>query len=272
MHRLVILFILIFNINNGYADKKSHNKLFDLYPYGTKLSNDDILKIVGIPIPKPDIEMLEINTNQTVSNLYTHNHFTFLNQDALSMMPCAPTPTLSKTLSTKQFGEITSNNLRRAVGSPDVAEGHILYVKGYLRDINCHPIASADITIWQANAYGVFNDKIKFPNKYDPNFQTAGFTTTNNDGSFEFITIMPGSIDNQAPFINVQVSILNEGSFETQIFFPNHELNNSDIKLKTLPEYVRDLNISSIAPVNIDNIDEGFFMVVDLVANKINRY
>ena len=56
------------------------------------------------------------------------------------------------------------------------------------------------------------------------------------------------------------------------MFFPNHELNESDIRLKTLPEYVRDFNISSLAPVNVDNLDEGFFMVVDLVANKINRY
>lgn len=274
MRRLFIVFFLIFSINSSFAQNNINKKLFSLYPYGTKLSNNDIAKIIGIPIPKPDVESAQIASDEKkdISDIYTLNHFTFVDAETLAMMPCAPTPVLTKRLKTNQFRQITSNNLRRAVGSPDVAKGHIIYVKGYLRDLNCHPIASADITIWQANAYGVNNLKAKFTDKYDPNFQTAGFTTTGTDGGFEFITIMPGSVNDQAPFINFHVGIPKEGYFETQMFFPNHELNESDIRLKTLPEYVRDFNISSLAPVNVDNLDEGFFMVVDLVANKINRY
>ena len=145
-------------------------------------------------------------------------------------------------------------------------------MKGYLRDVNCHPIANTHVTIWQANSKGFDNEKVKGTDNYDPYLQEAGFAITDNEGRFEFITIMPGSIDNQAPFINFYIDIPKEMSFETQIFFPDHQLNNSDIKLKTLPIHARELLISSIAPVNVEDLDEGFFMVVNLVANVINKY
>ncbi|MBT4989884.1 MAG: hypothetical protein HOM96_05050 [Rickettsiales bacterium] len=272
MLRLYLIFLLLLNGNVIAADTKSGHKLFSLYPYKTTLDKHDIAKIVGIPLPKPDIDISNNATPIEHPSILNQSQFSVLTLDALAMMPCAPTPVLTERIKFNKYKDISSNNLRRAVGSPDVASGHIIYIKGFLRDVNCHPIANTDITIWQANAYGVYNDTAKHTPDYDPYFQNAGFTITGTDGSFEFITILPGSIDDQAPFINFYIAIPNEISFETQIFFPNHQLNSSDIRLKKLSEPVRNLLMSSIAPVNQEELDEGFYMVIDLIANVINRY
>ena len=49
-----------------------------------------------------------------------------------------------------------------------------------------------------SNSKGFDNEKVKGTDNYDPYLQEAGFAITDNEGRFEFITIMPGSIDNQA--------------------------------------------------------------------------
>lgn len=275
MLRIVLIILLIFNISVAeVAAETVRNKKFLMpYPYETGVNKKNIGSVVGVPLPKPDVQDTKKigSDGDDYLDLLIGDYFLSPSLDALAMMPCTVTPVLAKPLKGERYNNITSNNLRRKTGSPDVAFGHIIYIKGFLRDINCHPIANADITIWQANAYGVYNADAKFTDQYDPYFQNAGFTITGTDGSFEFITILPGSIDDLAPTINFHIAIPKKMAFETQIFFQDHQLNNSDIRLKKLPEPVKSLLISGIAPINQDNIDEGFYMVVDLVANVINN-
>ena len=277
MLRVCLIILLSCNViaMTAHARSKADNKFLMLYPYKTTLSKQDITRIVGSPLPKPGVQEL-INARKTNKadhvNFFTENHFSSPSIDVMAVLPCAPTPILAEEITVDKYQNISSNNLRRAAGSPDVAMGHIIYIKGFLRDVDCHPISNTNITIWQSNAYGVYNNDAKHTSKYDPYLQNAGFTITGTDGSFEFISILPGSINDQAPFINFRISIPGERAFETQIFFPDHQLNNSDIRLKKLPEAIRNLLISDIAPVNQDELEEGFYMVIDLIANVINPY
>ena len=86
MRRLFIVFFLIFSINSSFAQTNINKKLFSLYPYGTQLSNNDIAKIIGIPIPKPDVETVQIESDDKndVSDIYTRDHFTFVDEETLT--------------------------------------------------------------------------------------------------------------------------------------------------------------------------------------------
>ena len=101
---LFIVFFLIFSINSSFAQTNINKKLFSLYPYGTKLSNNDIAKIIGIPIPKPDVETVQIESDDKndVSDIYIVI-ITFVDEETLTMMPCAPTPVLTKKLKVNRF-------------------------------------------------------------------------------------------------------------------------------------------------------------------------
>jgi protocatechuate 3,4-dioxygenase, beta subunit len=272
MFRVILFFVLIITSwAQLWAGNSIENKFLSLFPYKTKTNTKDIVAVVGLPLPKPGVH--EIIDNEKVKesqllNIYTaDDYFIYPALDSSVLFDCVPTPALKNSNSDVNYSNVSSNNLRRKTGSPDVAEGHIIYIKGFLRDINCYPIAGAKITIWHNNAKGFNNSDVSNSENYDPYFQAAGFSVSSNDGSFEFITILPGSYDGYAPFINFYIAIPKREAFETQIFFQDHQLNDSDIRLKKLPKPMKDLLIADVAPVNQDNVDEGFYMVIDLVAN-----
>ena len=64
---------------------------------------------------------------------------------------------------------------------------------GTIRDQYLKPIEGALIEIWQANAGGkYFHNKDQNIAAIDPNFAGCGRCLTENNGTFEFITIQPG--------------------------------------------------------------------------------
>ena len=80
------------------------------------------------------------------------------------------------------------------------AQGHSMpigpriIVHGKLLDENSYPVPNALIEIWQANAAGRYRHKNdNYLGPLDPNFGGCGRTITDQDGSYEFLTIKPGA-------------------------------------------------------------------------------
>ena len=94
---------------------------------------------------------------------------------------------------------------------------------------------------------------------------------------FDFITVLPASVNmlNEnpvAPHINIAIYHEFFGSYDTKFYFPDHILNENDAMLNSLDEFNRELIISELVPVNYNNLDEGYFMLVDIIIDGISAY
>ena len=74
------------------------------------------------------------------------------------------------------------------------AIGQRLIVYGRVTDQHARPLANTLIEIWQANAGGRYRHKNEgYIATLDPNFGGCGRVMTDENGSYEFKTIMPGA-------------------------------------------------------------------------------
>ena len=72
--------------------------------------------------------------------------------------------------------------------------GERIIVHGRVLDTDGRPVRGALVEVWQANSCGRYrHDVDQHPAPLDPNFSGAGRCLTGDDGSYEFITIKPGS-------------------------------------------------------------------------------
>jgi protocatechuate 3,4-dioxygenase, alpha subunit len=101
-------------------------------------------------------------------------------------------------ITAEQYGygytQIANNKLIKE----ENVKGHRIKITGRVIDGAGHPIPDAVIEIWQGDTVGSYTN---------PSFRGFGRvgTGTSQDNSFEFETIKPGSIGNEAPHINVIV-------------------------------------------------------------------
>ena len=157
-------------------------------------------------------------------------------QHTLDDLNCPLTPQI---IELKPQPEINSNNnLRRFTGSPDLASGDLILIKGQVLDSNCVPISDAVVEIWQADSYGneLLNADYEINPEFDKYFVGSGKTITDNMGNYHFLSIMPGSHGNkEAPSINFTVKHRDFLPFETKMYFENQSINSAD---KMLNKYV----------------------------------
>jgi len=72
--------------------------------------------------------------------------------------------------------------------------GERIIVSGRLLDEDGRPIRNSLVEIWQANAGGRYRHEVdQHPAPLDPNFSGAGRCLTDDDGTYRFVTIKPGS-------------------------------------------------------------------------------
>lgn len=149
------------------------------------------------------------------------------------------------------------NDLTVVKGRPGRAKGQVVYVKGQLTDKNCQPVAGATIIVWQASVSGRYNHieddsnhDFRHPKTgqmiqrdLDPSFQYWGKATTNNEGHYEFKTIVPGfypaNLDNgwyRPPHIHMMVSAIGHQQMVTQLYFRGSKLIGND--------FIQELNLS----------------------------
>jgi len=113
--------------------------------------------------------------------------------------PSQPLITLPHTLSERtgpvyghnRLGE-TDNDLTRQC--PAAPQGERIVVAGRIVDEDGRPVRDSLVELWQANAAGRYRHSgDNHPAPLDPNFLGAGRAITDENGSYQFVTIKPGA-------------------------------------------------------------------------------
>ena len=142
-------------------------------------------------------------------------------------------------------------DLTKIEGQEGIAKGEIVVVEGRVLDTNEKPIANATVDLWQANAAGKYqhpHDSNEAP--LDPNFQGWAILQTDRDGLFRFKTIVPGPYPvsktwTRPPHIHFKVTKKGYLEIVTQMYFPNQNLNKSDLLLNRKNKKEQALMIAS---------------------------
>ena len=125
-------------------------------------------------------------------------------------------------------------DLTHIKGRSGTALGQVIYIEGFVTDIDGQPIEDATVDLWQANAAGRYRhprDTNSAP--IDPNFQGWAIVPSGVTGGFKFKTIMPGTYPvarnwTRPPHLHFKVSKAGYTELTTQMYFPGHELNAID--------------------------------------------
>lgn len=134
-------------------------------------------------------------------------------------------------------------------GVPGQTEGQIIYVKGKVTNADCKPLVGAVVIIWQASESGRYNHLGDGMNhdfvhpktgelmvrKLDASFQYWGKAVTNQNGDYQFKTIVPGFYPAdletnwyRPPHIHFMVSATGYPQLVTQMYFAGEKIANND--------------------------------------------
>ena len=188
--------------------------------------------------------------------------------------PLKQTPNrLIKTVISQPEKFSTSNDLTRNVGSFDVANGELLYLKGKVIDAFGIPIEGATIKIWQTNSSGYYQSLLDEESNYiDENFIMSGTARTDNLGRYGFKTIFPGFEKDRAPYINIIISHPKFGTIETEIYFKDHPLNEKDPYYMSYNLEDRIALTADVVDINEKNIKDGKVATFNIVMDGIHPY
>ena len=130
--------------------------------------------------------------------------------------------------SSDQDADLTmlDNNSKRA-------DGDLLLVQGQVLTPNDSPVTNALVEIWQTNAWGRYHDhRDRSDAPLDPNFQGYGHYTSENDGTYQFLTIKPAAYGQgywrRTPHIHFRISGRHFDRFTTQMYFAGESENARD--------------------------------------------
>ncbi len=128
-------------------------------------------------------------------------------------------------------------DLTKINGRNGLAKGQHIIISGQVRNISGQPVKNAVIEIWQANANGRYHHP-RDPNKapLDPNFQGWSVIKSEQNGTYHFKTVTPGSYPATKNWIrppHVHFKIYKQGypTLITQMYFPDEALNKTDLLL-----------------------------------------
>ncbi|MEM9399550.1 MAG: protocatechuate 3,4-dioxygenase [Verrucomicrobiota bacterium] len=137
-------------------------------------------------------------------------------------------------------------------GRKEKALGEHIFINGVILDEKSEPIEDAMVDLWQANAFGKYrhpHDNSKA--KLDPNFQGWAIVQSGTKGEFRFKTVFPGtylaSDDWERP-PHIHFKVMKRGYLElmTQMYFPNHPLNENDFLIKRKEETERKRMVATL--------------------------
>lgn len=145
------------------------------------------------------------------------------------------------------------------------ALGERVILKGRVLDQNCKPVVGALVEIWQACHTGKYNHPgDPNPAGLDPNFQYWGRVRTNVDGSYEFLTIIPGTYQAtrdwvRPPHIHFKVHLRGHEELTSQIYFKGHPLNSNDRVLQGLSKLEQEKLLVDFTTVKTNGVKVGSF-------------
>ncbi|MEZ4826625.1 MAG: protocatechuate 3,4-dioxygenase [Bacteroidia bacterium] len=115
------------------------------------------------------------------------------------------------------------------------AEGDVILVKGKVVDTACNPVSGAIVLIWQANHHGKYHHEMDLSDRPDdPHFQGWGQAITNDQGEYQFKTIIPGLYTGRTRHIHFKISRKGYHELVTQMYFEGEERNATDSLLNQL--------------------------------------
>jgi len=192
--------------------------------------------------------------------------------DLFSPKKQTPDSKISELLSKPKIFE-KSNNLRKKIGSFELAEGEILYIEGVVTDAFGVPITNALIKIWQTNSAGKYHTLLDKDSEFiDNNFAMSGEASTDNLGQYGFITIFPGFYSDRAPHINMIVHHPKFSTVQTQVYFKDHEFNRKDPNYLIYNEDEREMITANIEYVNKNNPKLGKIATFNITLDGIHQY
>ena len=97
--------------------------------------------------------------------------------------------------------------------------GTKLVLSGYVRGMDCKPVAGALLDFWQANADGQYDNS---------GYTLRGRQFSDATGHYQLTTVIPGLYPGRTEHIHVKVQAPNGSILTTQLFFPGVADNNSD--------------------------------------------
>ncbi len=143
----------------------------------------------------------------------------------------------------RTFFRAGDNDLRRrSAEEPPTGRGEALLLRGRVLQEGGAPCVNAVLEAWQADAGGRFRHPLD-PSwrEADPDFLGWGRAWTDDEGCYEFYTVMPGAYQDaagtRAPHINL--AVLGSGIMRrlaTTVFFPDKDANAADPVLGALPD------------------------------------
>jgi protocatechuate 3,4-dioxygenase, beta subunit len=116
---------------------------------------------------------------------------------------------------------------------PEEPQGQRIIVHGKVLESDGRPVPNTLVEVWQANAGGRYrHDVDRHPAPLDPNFTGVGRCLTDQEGSYRFITIMPGAYpwrnhDNAWRAAHIHFSLFGRAFTQrliTQMYFPGDPL------------------------------------------------
>jgi protocatechuate 3,4-dioxygenase, alpha subunit len=160
-------------------------------------------------------------------------------------------PFFAYSLTAKQYGYDYNSIIDGSLINDNTA-GERIYITGSIYDGSGNTIPDAMIELWQADANG--NYISQYPNIPISQIPFKGFgrlgTGTNETHRFTFKTIKPGSVNGQAPHINVILFM--RGSLHalyTRIYFSDED-NSNDLLLSAVDATRRQTLIAERKEIN----------------------
>lgn len=149
---------------------------------------------------------------------------------------CVPTAEYHDAYGPESFS--TSNNLLRKTGEPLLMRGKKMILKGVVLDTNCVPISDAKVYMWQVGSDGKY-PYIPAQEGYSADmidtepastFQGAGIATTDNNGEFYFVSVLPPTLDGEEqPYVNVIVEHHEYGDVEAKLYLIKNRQNATSV-------------------------------------------
>jgi len=160
------------------------------------------------------------------------------------------------------------NDLVHVAGQSGVASGELASVGGQVLDTAGRPLSGVLVEIWQANAYGRYNDtRDSSPQPIDPRFKGYGTCLTDADGAYSFHTIKPVAYTGRAPHIHFALAGSALPRFVTQMYVDGAPENSRDFVLRGLAPAERRRVIVALDK-GTDKADAAWRAKFDIVVDR----
>lgn len=154
----------------------------------------------------------------------------------------------------------TDSDLVKISGAVRAAGGEIVIVSGRVLDRSLRPLKNARVEIWQCDVNGRYiHDGEPYWQTRDQGFQGFGHAITDAEGRYQFRTIKPVPYPGRCPHIHAKVWYQGKDRLTTQLFLPNHPLNERDGLYRHIPKSERER-----VHLNFDSADEPM-ATIDLI-------